>query len=116
MKAHHAASLALLLVLSGPVLAQAPGASSDRGVSADGARPQDGAIKGGTILPGEKAGIPSDIEQKNRCNDLTGVLRDQCLEQERDRDASGGSTRLPDVAKPPPAREAPPPQNPPVSR
>ena len=78
-------------------------------------RPADGAIKGGSIIPGENAGVPTD-KAKNRCNDLEGTLREQCLARERE-SASGGTTgepRLPeiDVAKPPPTREAPPPQNP----
>jgi hypothetical protein len=85
--------------------------SAGRGTAADGSRPADGAIKGGSILPGETAGVPSD-RAKSRCSDLTGTLREQCLAQEQG--ASAGGTRLPDVdiAKPPPTREAPPPQNP----
>ena len=108
------AAIALLLGFAGGVLAQSPnnsGMPSDRGAARDGSRPSDGAIKGGSILPGENAGIPSDKAQ-NRCNDLTGSLREQCLAQEQG--ASSGGTRLPDadIAKPPPPREAPPPQNP----
>jgi hypothetical protein len=82
-----------------------------RGTGADGSRPADGAIKGGAILPGESAGMP-DERAKSRCSDLEGTLREQCLERERG--ASSGGTRLPDadIAKPPPPREAPPPQNP----
>lgn len=105
---------ALLLSLSWTTFAQSPDSSTGagKGTAADGSRPQDGAIQGGSILPGENAGVPGD-RAKNRCNDLTGVLREQCLEQERQGSTSGG-TREPelDVAKPPPAREAPPPQNP----
>ena len=84
-----------------------------RGASTDGSRPSDGAIKGGAIVPGETAGMP-DERAKSRCSDLQGTLREQCLARERD--ATSGATRLPegDIAKPPPAREAPPPQNPPL--
>jgi len=84
-----------------------------RGAGTDGGRPSDGAIKGGSILPGETAGMP-DERAKNRCADLQGTLREQCLAQERG--ASTGGTRVPDadIAKPPPTREAPPPQNPPL--
>ena len=84
-----------------------------RGANTEGSRPSDGAIKGGSILPGETAGMP-DERAKNRCADLQGTLREQCLAQERG--ASTGGTRVPDpdMAKPPPAREAPPPQNPPL--
>src|SRR5436190_6210011 len=67
------------------------------GMSTDGSRPADGAIKGGsTIAPGEKAGIPeqaptaSKPERVARCNELTGLLRDQCLDKERS--AAGGSS------------------------
>jgi len=82
-----------------------------RGAGTDGSRPQDGAIKGGAIVPGESAGMPD--RAASRCSDLTGTLREQCVARERDA-AGAGSTRLPEVdaAKPPPAREAPPPQNP----
>ena len=93
-------------------VAQTSGAPSpDKGTAADGSRPADGAIKGGSILPCESAGMPNS-QAKSRCADLTGTLKEQCLAQEQD--ASAGATRLPqaDVAKPPPTREAPPPQNP----
>jgi hypothetical protein len=84
---------------------------SEKGVGRDGGRPADGAIKGGSILPGETSGLPKP-EANSRCADLTGTLKEQCLAQEQD--AAAGGTRLPqtDVAKPPPTREAPPPQNP----
>ena len=101
-----------LLVFAGAAFGQ-PAEKS--GTAADGSRPADGAIKGGSILPGESAGLPDD-KAKSRCADLIGTLREQCLEQEKGAStgASGGATRLPeaDIAKPPPAREAPPPQNP----
>jgi hypothetical protein len=102
----------LVLCLAAPGFAQTtPESSSGKGIAADGSRPADGAIKGGSILPGERSGMPTD-RAKSRCSDLTGTLREQCLEQEQN--ASAGGTRLPeiDVAKPPPTREAPPPQNP----
>src|SRR5437762_13785861 len=72
----------------------------------DGAKPQDGAIKGGSIIPGESAGTPDgrgtaapSARGVQRCNELTGTLRDQCLEHERN--ASGGATRSPDPAAAP---------------
>jgi len=81
------------------------------GTAPDGARPGDGAIKGGSIAPGETAGMPTD-RQISRCADLTGTLREQCLAQ--DKGAASGGTTQPDadVAKPPTTREALPPQNP----
>ena len=82
-----------------------------KGAGPDGAKPADGAIKGGSILPGESAGVPTD-RQASRCADLTGTLREQCLAQ--DKGGSTGGTAAPgaDVARPPTTREAPPPQNP----
>jgi len=82
-----------------------------KGTAPDGTRPADGAIKGGSIVPGETAGVPTD-RQASRCADLTGTLREQCLAEEKGA-ASGGTTPPDaDVAKPPTTREAPPPQNP----
>ena len=109
------AVLALLMATAVPGLAQtspeSPAAATGKGSSADGSGPADGAIKGGSIVPGETGGVPTD-RGASRCSDLTGTLREQCLAQERG--ASTGGTQLPevDVAKPPPPREAPPPQNP----
>jgi hypothetical protein len=48
------------------------------GESKDGAAPSDGAIKGGTILPGETSGIPdgrspnAPSERAARCLELQG--------------------------------------------
>ena len=69
-----------------------------KGTAADGSRPADGAIKGGSIVPGETAGMPAD-RARSRCSDLTGSLREQCLAQERD--AGAGGTRLPEVDRKP---------------
>jgi hypothetical protein len=66
------------------------------GRSQDGSGPADGAIKGGSILPGEKAGVPDkdgatgSSEGIKRCKELTGLLREQCLDKERS--AAGGSS------------------------
>ena len=81
-----------------------------RGAGARRQPPADGAIKGGAIVPGETGGMPD--RAASRCSDLTGTLREQCLA--RNAMPGAGATRLPEVdaAKPPPAREAPPPQNP----
>jgi hypothetical protein len=104
-----AAAVAALLAFAGAAFSQ--GLPSERNPAPDANRPADGAIKGGSILPGENAGMPSEKAQ-NRCNDLNGTLREQCLRQEQG--GSSGGTRVPDadIAKPPPTREAPPPQNP----
>jgi len=109
------AATLVFLSLAAPALAQSTDNPSStplgRGAGTGGSRPADGAIKGGSILPGESAGVPTD-RAASRCGDLTGTLREQCLAQEQG--TSSGGTQLPDVdlAKPPPAREGPPPQNP----
>ena len=90
-------SIALMLfAFSTFALAQAP----------DGSKPSDGAIQGGSVLPGEKSGVPDDgrptraptQDGVERCNELTGTLREQCLEQERK--PAAGATRAP--GEPPP--------------
>lgn len=114
--------LALLaLAVALPSLAQVPSGDGDRastppGTSRDGAAPSDGAIKGGAIAPGETGGMPdksatpSSERAMNRCNDLEGTLREQCLRQQRG--ASTGGASAPGPGAPPSPREAPPPQNP----
>lgn len=69
------------------------------GESRDGAAPADGAIKGGTILPGETSGIPDDRKMEKRCEELSGSLREDCLKQQRE--AGGGGTKPPaDIGAP----------------
>ena len=67
------------------------------------AKPSDGAIKGGSVLPGEKSGVPDERPVPkpsgvDRCKELTGTLREDCLERERR--SSSGATRAP--GEPPP--------------
>jgi hypothetical protein len=81
------------------------------GTSQDESRPAEGAIKGGSIRRDiESSRTPQ--EDVNRCKQLTGVLREQCL---RDLGASSGST-VPKPAPPSPVQRdpvaEPPPQNP----
>ena len=70
--------------------------STPPGMSQDGAKPSDGAIMGGTsIAPGETAGVPNrtpsdSAEAKKRCDEMSGSLREQCLEKERS-SATGGT-------------------------
>jgi hypothetical protein len=115
-----AAMAAVLVAFCAVALAQS-------GVARDGSRPSDGAINGGSILPGETGGVPgigggsktpADAGNK-RCNELTGTLREQCLLQEQGASTGGSSqadssTRTPDTGESRPAtpRIAPPPQNP----
>ena len=75
------------------------------GMSQDGSRPADGAIQGGpsvkggtSIAPGETAGMPKrtpteSAEAQKRCDELSGSLREQCLE--KDRSSSTGGTTAP---------------------
>lgn len=61
----------------------------------DVAKPSDGALKGGSIPAPEK-------RAEQRCDTLSGTLREQCLEQQRKADAPApaGATRAP--GEPPP--------------
>jgi hypothetical protein len=75
-----------LLLFSSLALAQGPDGKD--------AKPSDGAIKGGSLPAPEK-------RAERRCEELSGTLRDQCLEHKRK--APAGATRGPGE---------PPPQNP----
>jgi hypothetical protein len=109
-------ALALSLAVSASALAQtAPRGTVPPGTAGDGSRPSDGAIKGGTILPGERGGTPDSAATPERrvarCNELSGTLRDDCLRREQD--ASTGESRGPDIYGPRSTQPAaPPPQNP----
>lgn len=95
--------------LAGPVLPQAgERGSMPPGTSQDGSRPADGAIKGGSILPGERSGVPT----KAKCEDLAGSLREDCLKQEREAGVGGTTTEsgARDTPRSPPVTT--PPQNP----
>ena len=103
----------LLASFSTSMLAQTGSRGSvPPGTAADGSRPAEGAIKGGSILPGERGGVPENApapEQRiAKCNELSGTLRDQCLRDARD--AAAGSSAQPGIKAPPPS--VPPPQNP----
>lgn len=96
--------------------AQTGGETDERGsippgTSRDESRPAEGAIKGGSIDP-DIGSSTTPQENINRCKQLTGVLREQCLE---DLGASSGGT-LPKPAPPSPVQRdpvaEPPPQNP----
>jgi len=79
------------------------------GTSQDGSRPADGAIKGGStgtggtsIAPGETAGMPGrkpgntpaeSAEMRRRCDELTGPLRDECLDKPGGAAAGGSAPR-----------------------
>ena len=113
-----------LLASIGTVAAQ--GADTGRGntppgSSRDGSAPGDGAINGGSIAPGERGGVPSGRDTNSgreetlkRCNDLEGLLREQCL---KNADNAGSGSTAP-AGKSPiggsdiEPRVAPPPQNP----
>ena len=84
-------TLVLAVLLSSTAAFAQTGSDATRGntppgKSQDGSGPADGAIKGGSIVPGEKAGIPDNApavgknERLSRCDELTGLLREQCLD------------------------------------
>src|SRR5688572_8391890 len=95
-------TLMLCLLLSAPLVATPLSALAQAeqrgtvppGTAPDGSRPADGAIKGGTILPGERGGMPDTAPTQERrvarCNELSGSLRDECLRRE-DEASRGGS-------------------------
>ena len=71
----------------------APRGSTPPGLSQDGARPAEGAIQGGSLAPGESGGMPrkdpgrsagsgGTARPAQRCYDLQGTLRKQCLADE----------------------------------
>jgi hypothetical protein len=102
----------LFLALAGVSAGQStdqPRGSTPPGSSQDGSRPGDGAIKGGSIVPGETGGLPD--ERARRCKELSGTLREDCLKKEQDANTGAGA---PDKggARTEPDRDAPPPQNP----
>jgi len=103
---------AVLLAFCGLAAAQSSGeprGSIPQGSAADGSRPSDGAIKGGSIQPGETGVLPD--ERVRRCKELVGTLREDCLKKEQDANTGAGA---PDKggARTQPERDAPPPQNP----
>jgi len=109
---------ALIAVLALAFCAAAAAQSESRGTvppgtAADGSRPSDGAIKGGSILPGERGGVPENAPSPERriakCNELSGVLRDDCLRREQE--AGTGATR-PMLDPKDKVPGSPPPQNP----
>lgn len=64
--------------------------SAPPGTSQDGARPAEGAITGGSLAPGESGGTPrkdpaagaaagGTSREVQRCYQLEGTLREQCL-------------------------------------
>jgi len=110
MKLFRIVLIMVMWALAGPVLPQTgERASTPPGASQDGSRPADGAIKGGSIQPGETGGLPD--ERVRRCKELSGTLREDCLKKEQDASTGAGA---PDKggARTVPEPDAPPPQNP----
>ena len=110
---------AAMMGLAALAYAQAPGDARGTvppGTSADGSGPADGAIKGGSIVPGETAGMPDKsplpTERIRRCYELSGTLREECLLKEQDASTGSGTRRAEDATKGIAPPDAPPPQNP----
>jgi hypothetical protein len=111
-----AALAAAILCFPAVVEAQSTGGDSTATPPASG-RPSDGAIQGGAILPGETGGMPSgrgpvppSDSAIQRCHDLVGTLREECLLKQRG--ASSGPTSAPRTEPRVDPRADPPPQNP----
>ena len=114
-----------LLALASTVYAQAPDtgrSNTPPGMSRGGGGPGDGALTGGSIAPGERGGVPGNSPGRltrdqalKRCQDLDGVLREQCV---RDAESAGsGASAIPPQKAPIGGsdiepRMSPPPQNP----
>jgi hypothetical protein len=99
---------AMLFGFAGLALAQAQGGDTGRGsvppgTAKDGSRPADGAITGGSIRPGESGGMPTEADKTpsvkavERCKELSGSLREDCLKKEQG--AGAGATGAPDIKK-----------------
>jgi hypothetical protein len=114
--------LAVVLCLPGFAAAQDAGdatrGSTPPGMSQDGARPAEGALKGGTLAPGESGGTPDAEPAKSapgsaaaggssrqlaRCYELDGSLREQCLAD--DASKRSGPARAPSDATTPSPRD-----------
>ena len=110
MRTLHPACILALSLFAVTAVAQTTGDTGTRGntapgMSQDGARPADGAIKGGSIRPGESSGLPNtggtapnSEERLKRCEQLTGKLRDDCVQNERSA-AGGASAPTTDIDK-----------------
>lgn len=101
---------ALLIAFASAAAAQGDTRGSPvAGTAADGSRPSDGAITGGSIQPGESGGIPNAgspgvpaAERIKRCEELSGTLREDCLRKERS--SGSGGTQAPREVLPPSER------------
>jgi len=72
---------AVLAAATGVALGQGEGekrGSIPVGTSQDGSGPSDGAIKGGILKPEMGAG-KEPLRDVNRCKELSGTLREECL-------------------------------------
>ncbi|HET7366430.1 MAG TPA: hypothetical protein VFJ70_22885 [Burkholderiales bacterium] len=98
-----------LFVSAVPAFAQTTGeparGNTPPGMSQDGSGPADGAIKGGSIRPGESAGqpntggtAPSSDQRVQRCEQLDGKLRDDCLKDEQ---SPATGTSMPSIRRTP---------------
>jgi hypothetical protein len=94
--------LAVLGVAGTLFAAVAPGAeegddkraSTPPGISRDGSRPSEGAIKGGSLdtKKGSEGTAGAHVEI-DRCRDLEGTLRTQCIEDARKKEAERPATQ-----------------------
>jgi len=66
-----------------PTQGDAPRGNVPPGRSRDGSAPAEGAIKGGAAAGGSSPKAAERADKLQRCNELSGSLREQCLEKER---------------------------------
>lgn len=117
-------ALVALACFAGSAAAQSTGegqrGSTPPGMSQDGAHPSEGALKGGTLAPGESGGTPQSAPAQDkpsagsaaaggsakpgsshvlsRCYQLEGSLREQCLADEASK--TGAGSRAPSAGSP----------------
>jgi hypothetical protein len=94
MRAVHALSAIALAAALAPPAPAAEGeerrGSVPPGTSQDGSRPNEGAIVGGSIEARKRAGDARKGRQDvERCRDLEGTLRDQCIADARESKSRG---------------------------
>ena len=93
--------VAVLATATGVAFGQGEGekrGSIPLGTSRDGSGPSDGALKGGTLKP-DVGASKEPLRDVNRCKELSGALRDECL-LDLGATAAGAADSAPTVSPP----------------
>jgi hypothetical protein len=97
-------AMALLALASPAAGEEGKRGSIAQGTSQDGSSPSGGALKGGAILPGETGGMPrgedARVKTEERCKELAGTLREDCLKQAREAAPAGATGQPSDIRRP----------------